>query len=68
MNRREVSEVERCLAESGDTLAREAWESSISRHEQTISSVYASVESVLAAYGDPEVLATTIGEGISGGA
>ena len=66
MNRREVSEVERCLSESGDTLAREAWESSISRHEQTISSVYASVESVLAAYGDPEVLQTTIGEGISG--
>jgi type IV secretory pathway TraG/TraD family ATPase VirD4 len=66
MNRREVAEVERCLEESGDTLAREAWESSITRHEQTISSVYASVESVLAAYGDPEVLATTIGEGISG--
>jgi type IV secretion system protein VirD4 len=66
MNRREIEEVEAALGAGGETLALEAWEASLARDERTVSSVYASVESVLGAYGDPRVLGTTIGEGISG--
>jgi type IV secretion system protein VirD4 len=66
LNSGETEEVTALLCESGQGLPQEAWRASIARDERTLSSVYASVEAVLRAYEDPDVLDSALGEGLSG--
>lgn len=62
----EVAEVGMRLERAGSERASDAWGASVGRDERTLSSVYASVEAVLSAYEDPDVLDSTIGDGLSG--
>ena len=60
VDRRETEEVEVGLANGGEPAAADAFQASKERDERTRSSIYTTVETVLAAFADPGVLTSAL--------